>query len=547
MHGLMQDRPLALPHFFHRAEQLFAHKTISTATAAGEHTSSYADWAQRVRRLATVLDRLELGEQARVGSFGWNTQRHLELYFAVPCTGRVLHTLNIRLFADQLAYIVDHAHDEVIFVDRSLLPVLWPLADRLPSVRFFVVMDDGADTSIPDDPRVRDYETLLAEAEPFPGRFSVADENTAAALCYTSGTTGDPKGVLYSHRSTVLHSLISLTSDALALSERDILLPVVPMFHVNAWGLPYAAVLAGANLVFPGASMAPEALLKLIERHRATVTAGVPTIWMGAVPLLKQHDLSSLRMVIGGGSAIPTSLSEAWRDAIGVPITQAWGMTETSPIGAVASLRSHHDGLDSTEIRAVRATQGQAVPLVDLRIVDTDTGAEQPWDGTAVGELQAAGPWIASGYYGRDGGATFTDDGWLRTGDVATIDTYGYVRLVDRTKDLVKSGGEWISSVELENHIMAHPDVEEAAVIAKPDPRWSERPVACVVGRPDASLTSDAILEHLRPRVARWWLPDEIHFVDAIPKTSTGKFSKLTLRQRLYPQSVEGVPSASAE
>ncbi|MFD9891764.1 long-chain fatty acid--CoA ligase [Amycolatopsis sp. NPDC059027] len=539
MHGLMQDRPLTLPHVFHRAERIFGHKSILTATVDGESRVTYAQWAERVRRLATVLDTLGVSAEARVGSFAWNTQRHLELYFAVPCTGRVLHTLNIRLFAEQLQYIVEHAGDEIVFVERSLLPLIWPLADRLPGVRHWVVIDDGADTEIPDDPRVLDYEQLLAVAEPFDGRFTVEDEDTAAALCYTSGTTGNPKGVLYSHRSTVLHSLISLTADTLGLGERDRLLPVVPMFHVNAWGLPYAAVLCGADLVFPGPAMRPGALLGLIQRHRVTVTAGVPTIWLGAVPLLGDYDLSSLRMVLGGGSAVPKSLSEAWRTGAGLPITQAWGMTETSPLATVASPRSHHDGLGAAALAGVRASQGQAVPLVDLRIVDPESGAELPWDGTAFGELQASGPWIAAAYFGGGSDAnSFTGDGWLRTGDVATIDAKGFVRLVDRTKDLVKSGGEWISSVELENEIMAHPDVVEAAVIAKPDERWSERPAACVVLAEGARLGTEDIVAHLTGRVAKWWLPDEVHFIDEVPKTSTGKFSKKALRERFYPSGV---------
>ncbi|GDY31522.1 long-chain fatty acid--CoA ligase [Gandjariella thermophila] len=540
MYGLMQDRPLGLPHVFHRAEQLFGHRSIVTATHTGEVTVSYAEWARRVRRLATVLDTLGLAPDARVASFAWNTQRHLELYFAVPCTGRVLHTLNIRLFADQVRYIVRHARDEAIFVDRSLLPALWPIVAEMPEVRHVVVIDDGADCEMPGDPRVHDYETLLAAAEPFAGRFAVADENAAAAMCYTSGTTGNPKGVVYSHRSTVLHSLILLTADAVALCERDTLLPVVPMFHVNAWGLPYAAVFAGANLVFPGPSMTPAALLEQIERHRVTVTAGVPTIWMGAVPLLDSHDLSSLRMVVCGGSAVPRSLSETWREKIGLPITQAWGMTETSPIASIATPRSQHERLAADALADVRAAQGQPVPLMDLRIVDPESGEELPWDGVAFGELQASGPWVAREYFhAEDGGGSFTDDGWLRTGDVATIDPDGYVRLVDRTKDLVKSGGEWISSVELENEIMAHPAVAEAAVIAKPDPKWSERPVACVVVEQGATVTAEEIIDHLRPRVAKWWLPDEVLFVDEIPKTSTGKFSKKTLRERLYPVGAE--------
>ena len=534
MQGLMQDRSLALPHVFHRAERHFGHKTMVTATATGATTrTTYAEWAQRVRRLATALDELGIPEGARVASFGWNTQRHLELYFAVPCTGRVLHTLNIRLFADQLTYIVEHAADDVVFVDRSLLPVLWPMVGEMPHVRHFVVIDDGADAELPDDPRVQDYEQLLDRCSPREGYFEIADENSAAAMCYTSGTTGNPKGVVYSHRSSVLHSLVSLTADSLAVSERDVILPVVPMFHVNAWGLPYAAVFAGADLVFPGPQMRPQALAELMQQHRVTFTAGVPTIWMGMLPLLGEYDLSSLRQIVGGGAAIPTSLSEGWREALGLPITQAWGMTETSPLGSVASLRSHHDGLDAEVLAEVRSTQGQAVPLVDLRIVEPDSGAEQPWDGASPGELQAAGPWIAAEYFGADGDGAFTADGWLRTGDVATIDQYGYVRLVDRTKDLVKSGGEWISSVELENHIMAHPAVSEAAVIAKPDPRWTERPVACVVCAEEQKLTSDEVLDHLRDRVAKWWLPDEVLFVDSIPKTSTGKFSKKDLRGQI--------------
>lgn len=541
MQGLMQDRPLTLPQVFHRAERHFGHKTMvtatATATADGEVDSTYAEWAQRVRRLARVLDTLEVPTGARVGTFAWNTQRHLELYFAVPCTSRVLHTLNIRLFPDQVAYIVEHAEDDVIFVDRSLLPVLWPVAGTLPGIRHFVVIDDGSDAEIPDDPRVHDYERLLAAAAPYEGEFRVDDENRAAAMCYTSGTTGNPKGVVYSHRSTVLHSVVSLTADSMALSERDTVLPVVPMFHVNAWGIPYSSVLAGANLVFPGPAMRPESLVRQLERHRVTCTAGVPTIWMGMLPLLGDHDLSSLRLVIGGGAAIPVSLSEGWREAIGVPITQAWGMTETSPLGSVATLRSHHDDTDPDTLSEVRATQGPAVPLVELRIVD-DYGEEQPWDGSSPGELQAAGPWIASAYFGDAGEAdAFTADGWLRTGDVATIDRYGYVRIVDRTKDLIKSGGEWISSVELENHIMAHPGVVEAAVVARPDPQWTERPIACLVVETDSRLTPEGIRDHLRARVAKWWLPDEIVFVDSLPKTSTGKFSKKTLREQVVTDS----------
>jgi fatty-acyl-CoA synthase len=533
MFGLMQNRPLVLPHMFHRAEQLFGHKELVTATVAGEQRVTVAEWAQRVRRLASALDRLGISADGRVGTFAWNSTTHLEVYLAAPCTGRVLHTLNIRLFPDQLTYIVNHAEDEIIFVDRSLLPQLWPLTDKMDTVRHFVVVDDGAEVEIPDDPRVLHYERLLAESEPFSGRFEIADENLAAAMCYTSGTTGNPKGVVYSHRSTMLHSLISLIADGAALSERDVVMPIVPMFHANAWGLPYGCLLAGSNIVFPGPNMIPQALLDLLSRHRVTVTGGVPTIWMGALPLLDNYDLSTLRVILCGGSAVPKSLSEAYRQKLGLPLLHAWGMTETSPIATMSTMRSHHDSLSEDERANVRARQGQPVPLVELRLVDPDTGEEQPWDDQHTGEIQAAGPWVAAEYHkGEGGGAQFTPDGWLRTGDVAAADRYGFFRLVDRTKDLVKSGGEWISSVELENEIMSHPKVAEAAVIAIPHERWVERPIACVVVKPGETLTAEEVLEHLRPRVAKWWLPDAVEFIDEVPKTSVGKFSKKTLRDK---------------
>jgi fatty-acyl-CoA synthase len=492
--GLMQDRPLALPHVFHRAERYFGHKTI----ASGEARTTVADWALRVRRLASALDRLGITADGRVGTFCWNTIPHLELYVAVPCTGRVLHTLNIRLSAEQLVHVVNDAADEVVFVDRALLPQLWPLADRLPTVRHVVVIDDGSDTEVPADPRLLDLDALLASVSPFEGTFVIEDENTAAAMCYTSGTTGNPKGVVYSHRSTVLHALVSLIADGLALSERDTVMPVVPMFHANAWGLPYGALLAGADLVLPGRNPTAERIVDLLEQHRVSVTAAVPTVWMGVLPLLGGRDLSALRTILCGGSAAPRSLSEGFRERLGVPLLHAWGMTETSPIATLASARSHHTERDGPD---ARARQGQPVPLVDLRVVDPETGAPCAWDDIATGEVQAAGPWIAAGYHGGDGGSQFTPDGWLRTGDVATVDRYGSVRLVDRTKDLIKSGGEWISSVELENAIMAHPAVAEAAVIAVPHERWVERPLACVVVRDGARLTSRTS----SPTWRRWW------------------------------------------
>ena len=532
MHGLMQQRSLSLPYLFHRAEGYFGHKKVVTGTATGDVVvTTFRKVAEQVRRLATAFDDLGVGTGARVGTFCWNTEQHLALYLAVPCTGRVLHTVNVRLFPEQIVYIVNHAEDEVLFVDRSLLDVLWPLVEQMPVVKYFVVIDDGGDSALPDSSRVLAYERLVADRPPFLGQFVVDDENSAAAMCYTSGTTGNPKGVVYSHRSTVLHSLTALAADVLGLAERDVVMPIVPMFHANSWGLPYAAVLAGADIVLPGPNLTPQALLGLLSEHRVTVTAGVPTIWMGIAPLLRDYDLTALRFILCGGSAVPSALSQQYRADIGVPITQVWGMTETSPIATVCMPRTYLDELTEEQKAHALARQGPPVPLVELRVVDPDTGLEMPRDNSSTGEVQAAGPWIASSYYrSEDHHASFTDDGWLRTGDVAVCDEHGSLLLVDRTKDLVKSGGEWISSVQLENEIMAHPKVAEAAVIAIPHERWVERPLACVVTKPGESLTAEEVIQHLLPRVARWWLPDAVEFIDAVPKTSVGKFSKKTLR-----------------
>ncbi len=530
MRGLMQDYPLALPHIFHRAERMFPAREIVTATATGRERTNYGRWAERTRRLGGVLDDLGVSADGRVGTFAWNTARHLELYFAAPCSGRVLHTLNIRLFADQLTYIVNHAEDEVIFVDRSLIELLWPLVGEFNSVRHYVVMDDGKG-EVPDDARIVDYEELLEGASPV--EFHVDDENQAAAMCYTSGTTGNPKGVVYSHRSMFLHSMAVLIADALGISESDVILPVVPMFHANVWGLGHAAPFAGASLVMPGPDLSPGAIADLLESENVTVAAGVPTIWMGVLPMLEGRDLSSLRKVICGGSAVPRALSEAYREKVGLPITQAWGMTETSPIASVGHVKSYLRSHPEDELADLRASQGLGAPGVDLRIVDPESGEEAPWDGKTSGELQARGPWIAADYYNDPRSReSFTDDGWLRTGDVAVIDPEGYIRLVDRTKDLVKSGGEWISSVELENEIMAHPKVAEAAVIGVAHERWVERPLACVVVAEGEELTKEEVIEFLTPRVAKWWLPDDVVFIDEVPKTSVGKFSKKSLRDR---------------
>ena len=533
MLGLMQDSPLTLIHLLERAEKYHRDKTIVTATAKGNIQTNYGDWSERTRLLGGVLDQLGISFQGRVATLGWNTARHLELYFAAPCSGRVLHTLNFRLFPEQLTYIVNHAEDEVIFVDGSLFAVLEPLLASFKTVKHLVIMDDGSGaipSSIP-GMQVHDYEQLLQSANP--SEFSVVDERQAASMCYTSGTTGNPKGVVYSHRSTFLHTMGVMGADSIGVRESDVILPVVPMFHVNAWGLAHAAVATGASLVMPGSDLSGEAVADLIINERVTVTAGVPTIWMAALPKLEGRDTSSLRSILCGGSAVPKALSESDRETIGLSLLQAWGMTETSPIAAVCNLTAAERQLPQKQQANLRTTVGRISFGVNCRVVEPDTTNLVPWDGESSGELQCSGPWIASDYYNDPrSGESFTRDKWLRTGDVATVDAHGRIRLVDRTKDLIKSGGEWISSVEIENELMAHPSIKEAAVIGVPHEKWSERPLACVVLEPNASLSNQEVLDFLAPKLAKWQLPDDVAFIDEVPKTSVGKFSKRELREK---------------
>jgi fatty-acyl-CoA synthase len=533
MQGLMMDYPLTLTHIFERAHRLFPRKEIVTKTAAGMHRYTYAEMCERAGRLANALDRLDISKDGRVATFAWNTYRHLEIYFAAPCSGRVLHTLNLRLFPEQIIYIANHAEDEIVFVDASLLPLFEKLAPHFKTVKHYVIMADGPlpETSLPN---ALSYEELLAAAPP-DYDWPQLDENSAAAMCYTSGTTGNPKGAVYSHRGLFLHSISECMADSMGLSERDTVLPVVPMFHANSWGLPHACTLVGAKQVFPGQFLDGKSLAELIQNERVTVAAGVPTIWMGLLQVLEKenYDISSLRCMPVGGSAAPQSMIERYQKQFDAYILHAWGMTEMAPLGTVANLKSYMQDLPEAERFKIRAKQGTTVPGVEARIVDID-GRALPWDGESFGELQVRGPWIISSYYNDERSSDSFQDGWFRTGDVATIDPEGYVQIVDRTKDLVKSGGEWISTVDLENVIMGHPKVLEAAVIAVPHPRWQERPLACVVPKPDFkdSLTSAELLEYLGSHVAKWQLPDEVIFIEAVPKTSVGKFDKKVLREQ---------------
>ncbi len=536
LEGLMQDDfPLTLHHPLHRMRSVHPGSEVVTLTDHGTLRASFGEVSERVDRLARVLGELGVKPGDRVGTFAWNNQRHLELYMAVPCVGAVLHTLNIRLFAEQLTYIVNHAEDGLIFVDDSLVPILQELAPTFSGVRNYIVMGDGDCGSLPNALR---YEELLEQAGPGSFDYPEVDERQAAALCYTSGTTGNPKGVLYSHRSISLHSTASLMKDALGLSQRDRALLVVPMFHVNAWGIPHAAALAGADLVLPDRFLQAEPLAKLIEAERPTIVGCVPTIFSELLRYADAHDvdISSISNAACGGSAVPRQLMKDFDERHGVNVFQAWGMTETSP---VASYSRPDEGAGHDDAYwDMRAKQGKPLPWVQLRLVDDD-GNEVPWDGESTGELEVRGPWIAASYFDDESGADRFHDGWLRTGDIAAIDEQAFIQITDRSKDVIKSGGEWISSVELENEVMAHPDVIEAAVIAKPDEKWAERPLCCVVVREGAQLDAEDLLEHLRGRVAKWWLPDEFAFVAEVPKTSVGKFDKKVLRGQLEDGTLE--------
>ncbi|MFO1319332.1 MAG: 3-(methylthio)propionyl-CoA ligase [Burkholderiales bacterium] len=529
MHGLMMDMPLNISALIRHADRYHGDTEIVSRRVEGDiHRYTYADAHRRSRQLANAL--LAKGVQAgdRIGTLAWNGYRHLEIYYGVSGIGAVCHTINPRLFPEQIAYIVNHAADAYVCFDLTFLPLVEKLAPHCPAVRGWIAMTDREHlpASAID---LLCYEDLV-NAHSDELDWPLIEESTASSLCYTSGTTGNPKGVLYSHRSTLLHAYGACLPDALNLSARDVILPVVPMFHVNAWGLPYSAPLAGAKLVFPGAQLDGASLLELFETEQVTCSAGVPTIWLGLLNHVKSHGLkfTSLKRTVIGGSACPPAMIRSFEDDYGVQVLHAWGMTEMSPLGTVNTFKNRHTGWSRAEREALQNKQGRVIFGVDLKIVDDD-GKELPRDGKAFGDLMVRGPWICREYFKGEGGNPL-HEGWFPTGDVATLDQDGFMQITDRSKDVIKSGGEWISSIDLENAAMAHPGVAEAAVIGVAHPKWDERPLLLVVKRPGVELAREEMLKFFEGRVAKWWIPDDVVFVETLPHTATGKLLKTKLR-----------------
>lgn len=530
MYGTMQNVPLTITAILRHASGVHGARRVTTATGSGYRHCSYAELGAQAAQLANALRKLGVTGDQRVATFMWNNSEHLATYLAVPSMGAVLHTLNIRLFADQIVFVANEAEDQVVLVDMSLATQLAPVLGRLDSVHTVIAVGEGDLAPLHESGKaVLRFGDVIAD-EPGDFDWPDVDENAAAAMCYTSGTTGHPKGVVYSHRSSYLHTMATCTSNGIGVGASDCVLPIVPMFHANAWGLPYAALMAGADLVLPDRHLDAKSLVELIETQRPTVAGAVPTIWNDVLHYLERepdHDVSSLRLVASGGSAVPESLMRAFQEKHGVQIRQLWGMTETSPL---ATMAWPPPGTPDEEHWVLRATQGQPVCGVQTRIVDDDDNV-LPNDGVAVGELEVRGPWITGSYYTGADESKF-QSGWLRTGDVGRIDERGFITLTDRAKDVIKSGGEWISSVELENCLIAHPDVVEAAVVGVPDERWQERPLAVVVSKKDAGVDASELRKYLSDKVIRWWLPERWTFVDEIPRTSVGKYDKKTIRSR---------------
>jgi 3-(methylthio)propionyl---CoA ligase len=531
MNGLMMQQSLLISQLLVHAERHHGEQQIVSRRVEGDiHRYTFRDLAARARRMANALAGLGVQSGARIGTLAWNGYRHMELYYAVSGSGAVLHTLNPRLHPDQLVYIVDHAQDEILFFDLSFLPLIEAIASRVKSVKKFVLMTDRAHMPQSRVDGLLCYEDLMASGS---DRFDWPefDENTASSLCYTSGTTGNPKGVLYSHRSTMLHTYAAALPDALNCSARDVILPVVPMFHVNAWGLPYIACMVGARLVFPGPALDGKSLHELFETEKVTLSAGVPTVWQGLLAHVEAQSLgfSAMKRTIIGGSACPPSMIQLFQNKYGVQVLHAWGMTELSPLGTACTFKASQLSLDATEKDAIQIKQGRAVFGVDMKIIGED-GAELAWDGKTSGELLVRGPWIIERYFKDEGGNPLVD-GWFPTGDVATIDAIGFMQITDRAKDVIKSGGEWIGSIDIENIAMAHPKVAMAACIAAFHPKWDERPLLVAVKKPGQELTREELLAFFDGKIAKWWTPDDVVFVEAIPLGATGKMQKNKLRE----------------
>ena len=533
MLGMMMNMPLLISSLLRHAARHHGDAEIVSRTVEGPiHRYTYLEAHARACRLANALARLGVKHGERVGTLAWNGFRHLELYFGVSGMGAIVHTIYPRLFLEQIVYIINHAEDSYVFFDLTFAPLVEKVAAQCPGVKGWVAMTDRAHMPQLNIPTLLCYEELLArESDAY--SWPEFDENSASGLCYTSGTTGNPKGVLYSHRSTVLHAYAAALPDSLNLSACDVVLPVVPMFHVNAWGLPYNCAAVGAKLVFPGAGMDGKSLYELFEAEGVTVTAGVPTIWLGLLNYLKQNNLkfSTVNRTVIGGSACPPAMIESFEEDFGVRVMHAWGMTETSPLGTGCAFKAKHKKLSVAERRKVQAKQGRVVYGVDMKIVDAE-GNAMPHDGKAFGNLLVKGPWIVREYYKGESASPLTADGWFPTGDVATIDADGYMQITDRSKDVIKSGGEWISSIDLENVAVGHPAVAEAAVIGVHHPKWDERPLLIIVKKAGMEVSKEEMRQFYEGKVAKWWMPDDIVFVEQLPHTATGKLSKLTLRQQ---------------